>query len=242
MPKIIARNLSVDFPIYGANEPSLKRRIIETATGGVLGRQNNSRSSIVKAISNASFDINEGDRIGLVGHNGSGKSTLLRALAGIYEPTNGTIIISGRVTSMLSLTVGMSAEATGLENIYMRGYFMGLSKSKIESLVDEIVEFAGIGDYLYFPMKTYSSGMAMRLAFAVSTSVDSDIVLMDEWLSVGDADFLNKAEARLTAVVDKARIVVLASHDQGLISRRCNRVFNLIHGSLSESFHDDSAI
>lgn len=229
MTVIKAESVSVEFPIYGsAGRPSLKRKIISSAVGGSL--KNNDKQVMVRALNDLSFEFHEGDRVGLIGHNGSGKSTLLRVLAGIYEPTSGTLEVRGRVTSMLSLMVGMDSEATGIENIYMRGYFMGLSKKKISTLIDEIVDFSEIGDYLYLPMRTYSSGMAMRLAFAVSTSVDSDIILMDEWLSVGDQSFIEKAEARLDSIVNNARIVVIASHDHSLIQRRCNKTLILNHG------------
>lgn len=234
MAVIKAESVCVDFPIYGsAGRPSLKRKIISSAIGG--GLKNDDKQVMVRALNDLSFEFNEGDRIGLIGHNGSGKSTLLRVLAGIYEPTSGSLEVRGRVTSMLSLMVGMDSESTGIENIYMRGYFMGLTKKKISTLIDEIVDFSEIGDYLYLPMRTYSSGMAMRLAFAVSTSVDSDIILMDEWLSVGDMSFIEKAETRLDSILNNARIVVIASHDHSLIQRRCNKTLALIHGNGSLS-------
>ena len=201
------------------------------ATGGALAKDASNRVT-VRALDDLTFEFHEGDRVGLIGHNGSGKSTLLQVLAGIYEPTAGQISVNGRVTSMLGITLGMDAEATGLDNIYLRGRLMGFERRVIESLVEDIADFAGIGEFLHLPMRTYSSGMSMRLAFAVATSVDSEIILMDEWLSVGDADFVTKAKVRLTSLVDKARLVVIASHDHTIISDQCNKVIRLEHGKI----------
>ena len=187
---------------------------------------------LVRALDNLNFEFHEGDRVGLVGHNGSGKSTLLQVLAGIYEPAAGELLVNGKITSMLGITLGMDADVTGLENIYIRGRLMGLTRGKIDTMVDEIANFAGIGDYLHLPMRTYSSGMSMRLAFAIATSVEADIILMDEWLSVGDADFVSKAKERLTDLVGKARLVVIASHDHAMIAEQCNIILRLEHGKI----------
>lgn len=232
MSIIRARNLGIDFPIYGMmGNRSLKKSFINIATGGVLA-QDAGKVISVRALDDLNFDFEEGDRVGLIGHNGSGKSTLLQVLAGIYEPTVGEIKVSGQVTSMLGITLGMDNDSTGLDNIYLRGRFMGLPKVRVDALIDDIADFAGIGDFLLLPMRTYSTGMAMRLAFAVATSVDADIILMDEWLSVGDADFVNKAKTRLTQMVDRARLVVIASHDHNLIADQCNVILRLEHGRL----------
>ena len=202
------------------------------ATGGALAKDASNRVT-VRALDDLTFEFHEGDRVGLIGHNGSGKSTLLQVLAGIYEPTAGQISVKGRVTSMLGITLGMDAEATGLDNIYLRGRLMGFERRVIESLVEDIADFAGIGEFLHLPMRTYSSGMSMRLAFAVATSIDSEIILMDEWLSVGDADFVTKAKVRLTSLVNKARLVVIASHDHAMIADQCNLVIHLEHGKIA---------
>lgn len=233
MPLVSAQHLTVDFPIFGmTGNRSFKKSLMNIATGGALAKDASNRVT-VRALDNLSFEFHEGDRVGLIGHNGSGKSTLLQVLAGIYEPTGGAISVNGKVTSMLGITLGMDAEATGLDNIYLRGRLMGFERKVIDHLVEEIAEFAGIGDFLHLPMRTYSSGMSMRLAFAVATSVESDIILMDEWLSVGDADFVIKAKARLTSLVDKARLVVIASHDHAMIADQCNVVIHLEHGKIA---------
>lgn len=202
------------------------------ATGGALAKDASNQVT-VRALDDLSFEFHEGDRIGLIGNNGSGKSTLLQVLAGIYEPTSGELSVHGRVTSMLGITLGMDAESTGLDNIYLRGRLMGIEKKTIDDLVDEIADFAGIGEFLHLPMRTYSSGMSMRLAFAVATSVEAEIILMDEWLSVGDAEFVVKAKERLTSLVNKARLLVIASHNHEIISDQCNRVIHLEHGKIA---------
>lgn len=231
MARIVARDISVAFPIYGGSSRSLKNTMIRAATGGLLARDSADRV-VVQALNRLSFDINDGDRVGLVGHNGSGKTTLLRVLAGAYEPVSGSLIIEGRVASMLNITLGMDLEATGHENVFMRAALMGLRPKEIQPLVEQIHEFAELGDYFHMPMRTYSSGMAMRLAFAVSTCIEADVLLMDEWLSVGDASFTEKAERRLQMLLGRARILVLASHDESLIRRSCNRIFRLSHGEM----------
>ena len=234
MARIIADSIVVEFPIYGGKSRSLKSTFMRTATGGLLARDAADRV-VVRAIDHCSFDIQQGDRVGLLGHNGSGKTTLLRVLAGVYEPSLGTISVLGKVAPMLSITLGMDMEATGLENIYLRGVVMGMKPREIEPLVNEICEFSELGDYIYMPVRTYSSGMAMRLAFAVSTSVSADIILMDEWLSVGDSSFAKKAETRLAQVVEQAKILVIATHDEELIRKNCNRVFRLDHGRMTDN-------
>ena len=232
MAVIRARDLVVDFPIYGmTSHRSLKKSLINAATGGILAKDASDRV-VVRALDHLDFEFHEGDRIGLIGHNGSGKTTLLQTLAGIYEPVGGELEVNGRVTSMLGITLGMDDEVTGLDNIYLRGRLMGLDRRQIDAKVDDIAEFAGIGDYLHLPLRTYSSGMAMRLAFAVATSVDADIILMDEWLSVGDASFVEKAKVRMHRMLGNARIAVIASHNHALVREQCSRVLELQHGKI----------
>ncbi len=233
MSVIIAKDVVVDFPIYGTtSNRSFKKVLVNAATGGALAKDASERV-VVRALDKVNFEIHDGDRVGLIGHNGSGKSTLLRVLAGVYEPVAGELKINGRVTSMLSITLGMDMEASGLENIYLRGQVMGLRIKQIDTIVDEVAEFSGVGDYLQLPLRTYSSGMAMRLAFAISTSVDADIILMDEWLSVGDADFIGKAQARMNGWVNSARVMVMASHNHALIFEQCNKIIHLEHGKIT---------
>lgn len=235
MALIKARGLTVEFPIYGfTSHRSLKKSLLNVATGGMLARDT-SDHVVVRALDDLDFEFHEGDRVGLIGHNGSGKTTLLQVLAGIYEPVGGELTVNGEITSMLGISLGMDGDVTGLENIYLRGRLLGLSRGRMDAMVDDIADFAGIGNYLHLPLRTYSSGMAMRLAFSVMTSVEADIILMDEWLSVGDAEFVQKAQARLIHVVDKARMVVIASHDLALIENQCNVILSLEHGKIVKS-------
>ena len=232
MAHIIVRDVHIIFPIYGAGSRSFKKRIFRAATGGLIARDA-ADHVVVRALNGVSFELRDGDRVGLVGHNGSGKSTLLRALVGAYEPAIGTISVEGRVASMLNIWLGIDLEATGYENIFLRGLVMGFRRREMEPLVEPIIEFSELGDYIHMPMRTYSSGMAMRLAFAISTHLSADVLLMDEWLSVGDKDFSEKAKARLTALVQGAKIMVLASHDESLIRTNCNKIMHLSHGELT---------
>ena len=237
MGYIRATNLTVEFPIYGAGSRSLKKTFMRAATGGVLATDAGDRV-VVRALDGLSFEIREGERVGIVGHNGSGKTTLLRVIVGAYEPVSGEIEVRGQVASMLSIWLGMEMEATGLENVYLRGAILGLRRQEIDALIPEIADFAELGDYMDMPMRTYSSGMAMRLAFAVSTSVSADVIVMDEWLSVGDESFSSKAQQRLKQMVDSAKILVLASHDASLIKSNCNRVIQLDHGRIVSDSRD----
>lgn len=229
MAHIKAENLVVDFPIY--NSRSFKTLVLSAAVGGGLAKDRKNRT-VVRALNDLTFEANEGDRIGLWGPNGSGKSTLLRVLAGGYEPISGSLDVHGSIGSMLSITLGMDVNATGYENIFMLGMMMGIEKKSLKSLMPDIAEFTELGDFLYMPMRTYSSGMSMRLAFAVATAVRRDVILMDEWLSAGDTSFVEKAEARLNEMLQGAKILVLASHNKEFLHRECNRIFHLEHGKL----------
>jgi lipopolysaccharide transport system ATP-binding protein len=231
MGLISARDLIIEFPVYGSKSRSIKSAVLNAATGGRIARDA-ADHVVVRAINRVSFELRDGDRVGLVGHNGSGKSTLLRVLAGAYEPGGGTLRVEGSIASMLNIWLGMDLEATGYENIFMRAVVMGMRRHEIEGMVDEIIDFSQLGEYIDMPLRTYSSGMAMRLAFSISTAVSADILLMDEWLSAGDAEFSEKARRRINEVVSRARILVLASHDDSLIRSNCNKIMNLSHGEL----------
>lgn len=231
MTTISARNLIVEFPVFGARGRSLKHAVMRTATGGRLS-SDSANHVVVRALDEISFDFTEGDRVGLIGHNGSGKSTLLRVLSGAYKPLSGEVEVLGKVGSMISITLGMDFEASGYENILLRGTLMGFRRSEIEEITRDVVEFADLGDYIDMPMRTYSSGMAMRLAFALATAGTADIVLMDEWLSAGDATFTEKANQRLLQKISKAKVLVLASHNEELVKRHCNKILRLERGRI----------
>jgi lipopolysaccharide transport system ATP-binding protein len=224
-------NVSVDFPIYNASGRSLKKSLMRVATGGQLGADEQGRV-VVRALEDLNFSLHDGDRVGLLGHNGAGKSTLLRLLSGVYQPSVGTARIEGEVGSLLDISLGINGESTGRENIYMRGGLLGLKRTEVTSQLDEIIAFSELGDFIDMPVRTYSTGMHLRLAFAVSTVLRPEILLMDEWLSVGDESFRHKAEARMAEIVQSTHILVLASHSRTLIQNTCNRVIWLEHGRL----------
>lgn len=226
-----AERICVDFPIFNAPHRSLKKNLLRVATGGKISSEAG-RRVIIRALDGIDFEIREGDRLGLTGHNGSGKSTLLRVLAGVYEPTSGTLVSHGRIASLLDISIGMDFESSGLENIYLRGLLMGLPKQMIREKIDEITSFSELGDYIEMPVRTYSSGMVMRLAFSITTSIETDILLMDEWLSVGDADFVKKAEDKLRSMISKTPILVIASHSAEILKDVCNRVLRLERGRI----------
>jgi lipopolysaccharide transport system ATP-binding protein len=189
-----------------------------------------------------SFDVHDGERIGIIGHNGAGKTTLLRVLSGIFRPTGGTAIVEGKCVSLISISVGIDPEATGRQNIRLRGVMMGMSAREIAARADDIAEFSGLGEFLDMPLRTYSTGMQLRLAFAVSTAVAPDILIMDEWLSTGDAEFQHRANDRLRAIVDSSNILVLASHSVSLIKENCNRVIWLEKGRVRMDGNPDDVL
>ena len=224
-------NVSLDFPIFNSNSRSIKQTLIRVATGGQMG-SDTSGHVVIRALGNISFNIKDGERVGLLGHNGAGKSTLLRVLNGVYLPSSGDAEIEGNIGSLIDISLGIDGEATGRENIYVRAGFLGISRSLINENFDEIVDFSELGNFIDMPLRTYSSGMLLRLAFAVSTILKPEILLMDEWLSVGDAGFQSKAEKKLNEMVDNANILVLASHAVDLILNTCNRAIWLEHGKI----------
>jgi len=231
MVSISLKDVSVEFPVFHASSRSLKKTVISASTGGLIGKNSQDRK-VVSALEKISFDIKEGDRLALIGHNGSGKTTLLRVLAGIYYPTGGKINITGKVTPMFDIGIGIDPEATGYENIVTRGLYLGMSVNEVQEKLDSIAEFADLGDFLYMPVHTYSSGMNIRLAFAISTSFYPEILLLDEWISAGDADFVNKAQRRVEELVKKTNIIVLASHNFDIIKKWCNKAIWLEHGKV----------
>jgi ABC-2 type transport system ATP-binding protein/lipopolysaccharide transport system ATP-binding protein len=223
MPLIEAKNLGIEFPVAPPNARSFRHLAIKAASR-VGGRVSKSAGSFqfVQALDDISFTLNRGDRLGLFGHNGAGKTTLIRVLAGIYEPTRGSLRVVGRNVPMFDIGLGMDEEASGYENIRTRGLILGLSPEEIDQRVPEIVEFAELGDYLELPIRTYSSGMLLRLVFSIAASIHGDIILMDEWIAVGDAQFRKKTHDRLQEITLRSGIVVLASHDHGLLRDTCN--------------------
>ena len=224
-------NVDIEFPIFNANGRSLTSRLLEVATGGRLDKDPDGRV-MVRALQGLTFSIEDGERVGLLGHNGAGKSSLLRVLSGVYSPHSGTASVVGEVASLIDIGMGINPEATGKENIFIRGALLGLTKAEIQHWYQDIVEFSELGDFIEMPVRTYSSGMHLRLAFAVSTVIRPEILLMDEWLSVGDEGFKQKAEDRLTSLVDSSKILVIASHSRDMVEKICTRVIWLEHGQV----------
>ena len=229
MAHINLENASVVLPIFNSSARSITNTLVSAATGGALTAQKGGHLSI-EALKNIDLEIVAGDRIGIIGHNGSGKSTLLRLLSGVYEPSSGKIQRSGSVSSLVDISLGINGENTGRENIFLRGKLLGLSRKEIDEKIDEIIEFSELGEYINLPVRIYSSGMLLRLAFSVSTSITADILIMDEWLSVGDGAFAERSSQRLRNLVDESEILVIASHTRELLEETCNKIVWLEHG------------
>jgi ABC-type polysaccharide/polyol phosphate transport system ATPase subunit len=223
------RNVCVDFPIYQGSSRSLKKALLATSTHGNLARDALDRIN-VRALSDVSIDILNGDRVGLIGLNGAGKTTLLKVLAGVYEPSQGRIVSSGSISSLLDTHVGLNSDATGRENIILRGMYMGIHPREMRTKADAVAKFTELGHYIDMPVRTYSAGMMIRLAFSISTCVPPDILIMDEWLTAGDAQFLEKAQRRVEEFVRGSCILVLASHSTQLVEQWCNRGILLHQG------------
>lgn len=228
---VSCRGLTIRFPVFGADAKSLKKHVAGVVVGGKLSAY--ARVHEVTALSDINLELRAGDRLGLIGHNGSGKTTLLRALAGAYEPDGGEIEVHGRIAALLDLNLGIDPLASGLENIRLRGLLAGMNRRQIAERIDSIAAFTGLGDFLRLPVKTYSAGMQARLAFATATAVEADVILMDEWIAVGDSDFKQRARQRLLNLIERAGILVLASHDLELIKLYCNKVVRLDAGRAS---------
>ncbi len=232
MASIDLKSVGVLFPIYDASSRSLKKRLIAGAAGGKVQERRAHEPTVVRALTDINLHVEHGDRIGLIGHNGAGKTTLLRVLAGVYEPTEGDVVVDGHTAPLFDISLGMDPEGTGYENIVLRGLFLGMTHRQIDAKVDEIAAFTELGDFLDLPIRTYSSGMRMRLAFAVATSIHPDILLLDEGIGAGDAAFMVKARTRLEEFTTRAAIIVLASHSEILVKRMCNKAALLERGRL----------
>ena len=196
-------------------------------------RQNGGRSPvIVTALDGISFEIKDGDRVGLVGHNGAGKTTLLRTIAGVYPPINGKVKIDGKISALFNQQLGIDMDESGIDNIRSVGLYLGLSPSEIESKIDNIVEFSELKEFVSLPVRTYSTGMLTRLSFSIATSFKPDILLIDEGIGSGDARFEERARARVKEFMNNSSIIVLASHSQAMVQQMCNKAMLLEHGKL----------
>ncbi|WP_322030626.1 ABC transporter ATP-binding protein [Paraburkholderia sp. J76] len=229
MAYIELKNVTLDLPIYDVQGRSLKKQVLRMGRRNRIAEDNHG-IIVVRALDDVTLRFERGDRIGLIGHNGAGKSTLLRVMAGIYPPTGGTVSCEGKAVPLLDISLGMDENSTGMQNIRLRGLLLGMTDAEIREKQNEIAEFCELGDYLDLPIRTYSSGMRVRLAFAVSTAVDAEILLLDEVMGVGDVSFMHKAEARLADLHSRAEIVVLAMHSNNQIRKVCNKVLWMERG------------
>lgn len=230
MPSISLENVCVDLPIYNARGRSLKSAILAQTIGGRVADDRDQSVVVIRALNHVTLHLEHGARVGLIGANGAGKTTLLRVMAKIYPPTRGVVDVVGRIACLTDLNVGMDSEATGYENIRMRGILLGLTGQEVAKLVPDVAEFTELGEYLKLPVRCYSQGMMLRLAFGISTAIQPDIILLDEIIGVGDQAFTERARQRLSALIESASILVLASHDEHIITEFCTSVVWMSHG------------
>lgn len=196
----------------------------------------------VHALKDFTLHIHEGERVGVIGHNGSGKSTLLKTIAGIYPIESGTLEVRGQIMALFDIVLGFDLESTGRENIIYRGLLLGATPDEIESKVQEIIDFSELGDFIDYPIKTYSSGMLVRLAFSVSTSLSGQILLLDEVIAAGDIHFIEKAQKRMLNLINEAEVMVFVTHDLRMAQKVCNRVILLDHGKLIDDGKPEEVI
>ncbi len=220
-------DVNLHYASVAFKERSLKTMLSSLARGG-----GGSAVADIHALKKVSLDIVPGERVGLLGHNGAGKSTFLKMVAGLYPVSSGNRHVEGTIRSLFDLSLGFEPDATGRENILYRGLLLGLTPKFMKSIEKEIVEFADIGEFIDYPIKTYSAGMQVRLAFAISTAVGGDILLLDEVIGAGDANFMIKARKRIMALVERAEILILASHDMATLESVCPRGVVFHHGEI----------
>jgi len=229
MALIEVDGVCVDFPLYHGNARSLKRTFVSAASGGRLNQDAKSRV-VVEALRDVSFSLQPGDRLGLVGGNGAGKTTLLRTIAGIYEPVRGRVRVQGSLNALLDPGLGMNSDLTGRENIMLRGMYAGLSRKQCRLLEEDVQNFADLDDFMDLPVRIYSSGMTVRLGFALATAIRPQLLLMDEWFLAGDFNFMQKARGRIENMVRGAEILVLSSHAHGVVAAWCTKVIWMDQG------------
>ncbi|MCA9471197.1 MAG: ABC transporter ATP-binding protein [Nitrospirales bacterium] len=242
MASLVLDNVTVDFPIYGSQK-TFRHALFEKTTGGLIRRDGSTNKRVtVRALENISIKLVHGDRLGIVGHNGAGKSTLLRVCAGVYEPSQGRVIIDGKVSPLFSTSPGLDGDDSGYENIMTCGMYLGMTPEEIVRKTPEIEKFSELGDYLSLPVRTYSTGMLVRLGFGIATSIDPEILLLDEGLGAGDARFADRAKERVDALVERSSILVLASHSDALVKTMCNKAVLLQGGRILASGGVDEVI
>lgn len=229
-PIIEAKNLVLKVPVIKPNDRKLLSNPLLLLRDFYLSRATREHATLLNKIS---FNVEPGMRLGLIGKNGSGKSTLLRVIAGIYHPTQGTLTVNGVAKGLFDVSLGMHQEATGLENIYLRGLQMGMSLQQIRTLIPDVIEFSELADNIDKPFNTYSAGMRLRLAVSISTMIEPDILLLDEWIGAGDAGFNAKVKKRMMGLVEGSRGLVIATHNQNLMRSLCTHGLVLENGRMA---------
>jgi ABC-type polysaccharide/polyol phosphate transport system ATPase subunit len=233
MHRIVLDNVTVELPIYSARGRSLRSKIIHHAVGSKLFSRSRDDVVVVRALNGVSLTLDDGERLGLIGGNGAGKTTLLRVCANVYPPTFGTTRINGKISALTDLTLGMDFEASGYENVILRCVLMGLTQKQAKGLIPDITEFTGLGEYLDLPVRTYSTGMLIRLVFAAATAIVPDILIMDEMIGFGDAAFMQKAQLRVDKIISEASILLMASHSEEILRHFCTRLIWMREGQIA---------
>ena len=231
MTQIKLQNVSIDYPLIELSR-SIKKSIFKNATSNFFKQKNLENMIFYRGLNKVNLDLKPGDRIGIKGPNGSGKTTLLRTIAGIYTPSEGKIDVQGNISSLLDINLGMDLELSGIDNIYLKSILLKKKPEEILTKIDEIINFSSLKEYINLPLKRYSSGMIMRLAFSIVTSFECSILLMDEWLSVGDKEFNEKAKEKLSNFIKSSEILILASHSEKTLADNCNKIYSMKEGKL----------
>lgn len=231
MAFIELKNVTVEYPILGSNR-TLRKTLATNLVGGRLTLRSGTTSVAVTALEDVSFRLEFGDRVGLVGHNGAGKTTLLRVLAGVYAPILGSVHVDGKISALFNQGLGIDMDDSGLDNIRVVGLYLGLTAAEIDGRVEEIVSFSELGDFIHLPMRTYSTGMITRLCFSILTSIEPEILLLDEAINAGDARFEERARERINTFMANSAIIVLASHSEHMIRQICNKAMLFDGGKL----------
>jgi lipopolysaccharide transport system ATP-binding protein len=232
MAQVILHHASVQIPIYNTRSRSIKNMIARQAVGAAIGRRPHSDLVVINALNNISLTLRPGDRVGLIGHNGAGKTTLLRVISGVYVPTSGAAEIRGSVAALTDISMGIDPEASGRENVFIRGILLGMTHQQARALAPYVEDFTELGDYLDLPVRTYSTGMVLRLAFAITTGIEPEILVMDEMIAAGDASFKKKATDRINELINRASIFVIASHSEDILKQLCNRALLMNNGQV----------
>ena len=230
MANILINNLILDYEVFKSGHRSIKKKFLSKATGGKI--EDSIKKFQIRALDGISLEISDGDVIGLTGHNGSGKTTLLKVIAGIYEPTSGSIDIDGSLSCFISPNAGLNVELNGIENIKTMCLLRGFDLDKIEKIIEDVKNFSELDDYINLPVKTYSAGMLSRLGFSISTSMNSEILLVDEGLGAGDKNFQDKVKKRLNSFLENSKISIYATHDEPYLKSIGAKIIKLEKGKI----------